>query len=52
MINERIITCINLFNSCNSVEKHIDKFLELAKRIQNLPDNENEAILKNYKRDI
>ena len=46
MIEERIITCINLFNSCNSVEKHIDKIIEIAKRMQKLPDNEMSEILK------
>ena len=46
MINERIITCINLFNSCNMVEKHIDKLLELAKRMYNLSDDEMSEILK------
>lgn len=46
MINERIITCINLFNSCNEVEKYIDKLIELAKRVHNLPDDEMSEILK------
>jgi len=46
MINERIITCINLFNSCNSVEEYINKIIEIAKKIQKLPDNEMTELLK------
>ncbi len=47
MIEERIITCINLFNSCNTIEKHINKLIALAKRVYNLSDDETRQILKN-----
>jgi len=47
MIDERIITCINLFNSCNSLEKYFDKLIELSKRMQYLTDKEMSKII-NY----
>ena len=46
MIEERIITCINLFNSCNELEKFFDKLIELSKRMQYLSDDEINKILK------
>lgn len=45
MIEERIITCINLFNSCNSVEKYFDKIIELSKRMDNLSPTEISKII-------
>ena len=45
MIEERIITCINLFNSCNSVEKYFDTIIELSKRMDNLSPTEISKIL-------
>ena len=46
MINERLITCINLFNSCNSIEEHLKKVMEISQRMYNLPDDEMAEILK------
>lgn len=46
MINERIITCINLFNSCNETEKYIDKVIEISKKIHELSYDERIDFLK------
>ena len=48
MINERIITCINLFNSCNEAEKYINKVIEISKKIYDLPYSEVEKVFKHY----
>lgn len=46
MINERIITCINLFNSCNLVEDFLDNIIKITKKIIQLPDNEKIVLSK------
>lgn len=46
MIDERIITCINLFNSCNELENFFDKLIEIFKRMECLSDNEISKISK------
>lgn len=46
MINERLITCINLFNSCHSVEEHLNDVIEIAQRMYNLSEEEMSEILK------
>lgn len=46
MIDERIITCINLFNSCNTLEKFFDKQIELSRKMEHLTDMEIAKILK------
>ena len=46
MIEERIITCINLFNSCNLVEEFLDKVIDFSIRIMSLSDNEKKELSK------
>lgn len=40
MINERITTCINLFNSYNEIEEFLNKTIKIAKELENLSETE------------
>ena len=50
MINERIITCINLFNGYNEIEEFINTIIKTTKEVQTLTEEEINKIQKEQRK--